>query len=119
MVSPRRFNFLRPTHHGRSNASRITGCLLSLHILDRGVAVFDDDGSDFSIHFEEAFPSTLLGVQSTDGKELDDEHLALFNFNAHLLVDLRLSEEVSSGNDTVRKVNVHGSEGGLKTKLRT
>ena len=102
MISTTLIGMLRLTHHGRTDASRITGCLLSLNILDRGVAVLDDDGSDFSVHLEETFSSTLLGVQRTDGEELDDKHLALFDFDAHLLVDLGLSEEVSSGNDTVR-----------------
>jgi hypothetical protein len=68
-------------------------------MFDGRISVIDDDSTNFSVHLEETFSSTLLYIEGSDSQQLDDQHLALFDFNAHFLVDLGLSKEESSGKD--------------------
>lgn len=92
------------TRHGRSDASRVGRGLLSRNVLDSCVRVGNDDSSGLSVELEEALPGSLLGVQGTDGQQLDGQGLSLLDGDGHLLVDLGLAEEVS-GRDN-RQVSV-------------
>ncbi len=55
--------------------------------------------TDLAVELEEAFAGTLVGVERTDGEELDGEGLTLLDRDGELLADLGLAEEVSRGHD--------------------
>jgi hypothetical protein len=94
-------DFDNDTRHGRADGSRVRGGPLARDGLDGRVLVVDGDGTDLAVDLEPNITLSLALNERSDGHETDDEGLALFDGDVHLLTDIGTAKEVAGRNDAV------------------
>lgn len=68
-------------------------------MLNRSIGVLNHHRSSLSVELKEALSESSLHVEGSDGEQFDRQGLSLLDRDGHFIVDLRLAEEVSGGND--------------------